>query len=37
MAFSSYVVEDGLLITGQNPTSADGVGEAVVKKLQQAT
>jgi putative intracellular protease/amidase len=31
--FKSYVVEDGLLITGQNPASAAGVGEAVVKKL----
>ncbi len=36
MAFSSHVVEDGLLITGQNPGSAQGVGEAVVKKLQAA-
>ena len=33
MAFSAHVVEDGLLITGQNPASAAGVGEAVVKKL----
>ncbi|HWG42610.1 MAG TPA: type 1 glutamine amidotransferase domain-containing protein [Gemmataceae bacterium] len=33
MAFASHVVEDGLLITGQNPTSAEAVGEAVVKKL----
>jgi putative intracellular protease/amidase len=32
--FNSYVVEDGLLITGQNPASASAVGEAVVKKLQ---
>lgn len=31
--FKSYVVEDGLLITGQNPASAAGVGQAVVKKL----
>jgi putative intracellular protease/amidase len=31
--FKSYVVEDGLLITGQNPASAAAVGEAVVKKL----
>jgi putative intracellular protease/amidase len=31
--FKSYVVEDGLLITGQNPASASGVGEAVVKRL----
>lgn len=35
MAFSSHVVEDGLLITGQNPASAAGVGQAVVKKLKQ--
>lgn len=35
-AFASHVVEDGLLITGQNPASADGVGEAVVKKLKAA-
>lgn len=33
MAFSSHVVEDGNLITGQNPASAAAVGEAVVKKL----
>ncbi len=31
--FKSYVVEDGMFITGQNPASAKGVGEAVVKKL----
>lgn len=31
--FKSFVVEDGLLITGQNPASAEGVGEAVVKRL----
>lgn len=36
MAFSSHVVEDGLLIKSQNPASAAGVGEAVVKKLRQA-
>src|SRR6185437_6168371 len=36
MAFSSHVVEDGLLITGQNPASAEGVGEAVVKKLRES-
>ncbi len=34
-AFSAHVVEDGLLITGQNPASAADVGEAVVKKLSQ--
>jgi putative intracellular protease/amidase len=33
MAFHSHVVEDGLLITGQNPASAQGVGKAVVKAL----
>lgn len=31
--FSSYVVEDGHLITGQNPGSAAAVGEAVVADL----
>ncbi len=36
MAFRSHVVEDGLLITGQNPASAAGVGEAVVKRLKEA-
>lgn len=36
LAFSSHVVEDGLLITGQNPASAAGVGEAVVKKLKRS-
>ena len=35
MAFSSHVVEDGLLITGQNPASAEAVGAAVVKKLKE--
>ena len=33
--FKSHVVEDGLLITGQNPASAHAVGKAVVKKLQE--
>jgi putative intracellular protease/amidase len=33
LPFVSHVVEDGLLITGQNPASARGVGEAVVRKL----
>lgn len=33
--FKSYVVEDGRLITGQNPASAEGVGEAVVKGLKE--
>ena len=31
--FKSHVVEDGRLITGQNPGSAKDVGKAVVKKL----
>ena len=33
MPFMSHVVEDGRLITGQNPASAAAVGEAVAKKL----
>jgi putative intracellular protease/amidase len=33
MPFASHVVEDGLLITGQNPKSAQAVGVTVVKKL----
>lgn len=32
--FTSHVVEDGRLITGQNPGSAAAVGKAVVAKLQ---
>ena len=32
--FTSHVVEDGRLITGQNPGSAKAVGQAVVKQLQ---
>lgn len=35
--FGVHVVEDGRLITGQNPRSAAGVGKAVVKKLQNTT
>jgi putative intracellular protease/amidase len=35
--FQSHVVEDGLLITGQNPGSAHAVGKAVVKKLEELT
>jgi putative intracellular protease/amidase len=31
--FGKHVVEDGLLITGQNPASARGVGEAVARAL----
>lgn len=34
--FKSHVVEDGNLITGQNPASAAAVGEAVVKRLKDA-
>jgi len=33
LPFVSHVVGDGNLITGQNPASAAGVGEAVAKKL----
>jgi len=33
MPFATHVVEDGVLITGQNPGSARAVAEAVVKKL----
>ena len=32
---AKHVVEDGQLITGQNPASARGVGEAVAKALRQ--
>jgi integrase len=32
--FTSHIVEDGRLITGQNPGSAAAVGKAVVAKLQ---
>jgi len=32
-AMSAHVVEDGPLITGQNPTSAEGVGKAVINRL----
>lgn len=35
--FASHVVRDGLLITGQNPSSAKPVGEAVVEALQAAS
>lgn len=34
--FKSYVMQDGRLITGQNPASAAAVGEAVVKSLSSA-
>lgn len=33
LPFAGHVVEDGRLITGQNPNSARGVGEAVVAAL----
>ena len=33
--FKSHVVQDGRLITGQNPASAAAVGEAVVKRLKE--
>jgi len=36
LPFVAHVVEDGTLITGQNPASARGVGEAVVRKLRAA-
>ncbi len=35
--FASYVVEDGHLITGQNPGSAHAVGEAVIRRLRVAS
>jgi putative intracellular protease/amidase len=34
--FGKHVVEDGRLITGQNPASARGVGEAVARALRDA-
>lgn len=34
LPFVSYVIEDGRLITGQNPKSAHAVGEAVIRQLQ---
>lgn len=33
LPFGGHVVEDGLLITGQNPKSAKDVGKAVLKQL----
>jgi putative intracellular protease/amidase len=36
LPFNSHVVEDGLLITGQNPGSAHALGQAVVRKVEQA-
>jgi len=35
LPFAPHIVEDGTLITGQNPASARGVGEAVVRKLRE--
>jgi putative intracellular protease/amidase len=35
LPFNSHIVEDGLVITGQNPGSARAVGKAVVAKLKQ--
>lgn len=35
--FKAHVVEDGTLITGQNPASASGVGEAVARALGKTT
>ncbi|RXG15234.1 putative intracellular protease/amidase [Leeuwenhoekiella aestuarii] len=32
-AWASYALEDGLLITGQNPASSEAVAELLVKKL----
>jgi putative intracellular protease/amidase len=34
--FDESIVEDGKLLTGQNPASAAAVGEAVVKRLTEA-
>ena len=31
--WGSFVIEDGRVITGQNPASAHAVGEAIVKQL----
>ncbi len=36
LPFVAHVLTDGQLITGQNPASAKGVGEAVVKALQES-
>jgi len=35
LPFVAHVVEDGLLITGQNPASAKEVGEAVLRRLKE--
>jgi putative intracellular protease/amidase len=36
LPYTAHVVEDGRLITGQNPKSARGVGEAVVRQLRKS-
>lgn len=33
LPFSSYVITDDRIITGQNPQSSKAIAEAVVKKL----
>jgi putative intracellular protease/amidase len=35
LPFGKHIVEDGQLITGQNPASARGVGEAVARALRE--
>jgi putative intracellular protease/amidase len=35
MPFGSHVVEDGLLITAQNPKSTKNLSQAVVRKLKE--
>lgn len=35
LAMGSHVVEDGRLVTGQNPTSTQGVAQAVLRLLQE--
>jgi putative intracellular protease/amidase len=35
MPFGSHVVEDGLLITAQNPKSTKNLGQAVIRKLKE--
>ena len=32
--WQSYVVEDGLLITGQNPASSEDAAKSLIRKLQ---
>ena len=36
LPYTAHVVEDGRLITGQNPKSARGVGEAVIRQLRKS-